>query len=181
MDGDVSVQRVFEREAKMANFNEQILAAWDEWEDETGAEASNPDDFVAWAIEKKKLVPAPQDVRRLLRKQVTTALRQATRVDDAGFSYRAKQCVLVFEGELQLRLWFDTDKGGTSNLRQKAVRQRRDGIANDVYRAMCDVEHMNKTFPDDPQLNFLADFAEDFAEHRAADLMAAEKDEEEAA
>jgi hypothetical protein len=165
----------------MANFNEQILRAWDEWEEETGADASDPDDFVAWAMEKKKLVAPLQDIRRLLRKQVTTALRQATRLDDAGFSYRAKQCVTVLEEGLQLRLWFDTDKGGTSNLRQKAVRQRRDGIANDVYRAVCDVEHMNKTFPDEPQLNFFTDFSEDMAEHRAAELLEADKDDEEAA
>jgi len=38
------------------------------------------------------------------------------------------------------------------SLRQKATRQRRDGIASDVYRAICDMVHMNKTFPNDPQL-----------------------------
>jgi hypothetical protein len=38
------------------------------------------------------------------------------------------------------------------SLRQKATRQPRDGIASDVYRAICDMEYMNKTFPDDPQL-----------------------------
>jgi hypothetical protein len=74
----------------MANFNGQILRAWDEWEQTTGAEANNPDDFVIWAMENKKLLPHLPDIRRLLRKQVTTALRQASRVDDAGFSYRAK-------------------------------------------------------------------------------------------
>ncbi|HUC48706.1 MAG TPA: hypothetical protein VMA30_04915 [Xanthobacteraceae bacterium] len=165
----------------MANFNEQILRAWDEWEQETGAEASNPDDFVTWAMEKKKFVPQLQDIRRLLRKQVATALRQATRMDDAGFSYRAKQCVTVMEEGLQLRLWFDTDISGTPNLRQKAVRQRRDGIANDVYRAVCDVEHMNKVFPGDPRLNFFPDFSEDIEEHRAAELASSDKDEEDAA
>jgi hypothetical protein len=159
----------------MANFNEQILRIWDEWEETTGAEANNPDDFVAWAMENKKLLPHIQDVRRLLRKQVTSALRQASRVDDAGFTYRAKQCVLIIEEGLQLRLWFDTDKGGTPNLRQKATRQRRDGIASDVYRALCDVEHMNKAFPDDPQLNFLTDFSDDCAERRAQELLDRDK------
>jgi hypothetical protein len=162
----------------MANLNEQILRSWNEWEESTGADANNPDDFVAWAMENKKLLPQIQDIRRLLRKQVTTALRQASRIDDAGFSYRAKQCVMNFENGLQIPLWFDTDNGGTSNLRQKAVRQRRDGIASDVYRAMCDVEHMNKTFRTDPQLSFFPDFAEDFAERRAAELLKREKDED---
>jgi hypothetical protein len=165
----------------MANFHEQILSAWDEWEETTGAEASNPDDFITWAIDNKKLLPHMQDIRKLFRRQVTTALRQAIRLDDAGFTYRAKQCVSVIDGPVQLRLWFDTDKGGTSNLRQKASRQRRDGIASDVYRAVCDIEHMNKTFPSDPQLNFLTDFSEDCAERRAAELLDRDKDDDEAA
>lgn len=163
----------------MASFSEQVLRAWDEWEEITAADANNPDDFVAWAMENKKLVPHIQDIRRLLRKQVTTALRQAIRIDEEGFSYRAKQCVMVADEGLQLRLWFDTDKGGTPNLRQKAVRQRRDAIASDVYRAVCDVEHMNKTFPDDPQLNFFTDFSDDCAERRAAELAARDNEEEE--
>src|SRR5438132_1071329 len=96
----------------MANRDEQILRIWDEWEETTGAEANNPDDFVTWAMENKKLLPHIQDVRRLLRKQVTTVLRQAMRRDEAGFSYRAKQCVLIAEEGAQYRLWFDTDKGG---------------------------------------------------------------------
>lgn len=162
----------------MANLNEQILRAWDEWEESTGVEANNPDDFIAWAMERKKLQPQIQDLRRLLRKQVTSALRQAIRIDEAGFSYRAKQCVTIMEDGMQLRLWFDTDKGGTANLRQKSNRQRREGIANDVYRAVCDAEHMNKVFTEDPQLNFLTDFSEDCAERRAVELSDRDNDED---
>lgn len=159
----------------MANFNEQVLRAWDEWEKTTGAEANNPDDFVAWAMANKKLLPQPQDVRRILRRQVTSALRQALRTDENGLTYRAKQCVIIAEQGVQIPLWFDTDNGGTSNLRQKAVRQRRDAIANDVYRAKCDVDHMNSTFVDDPQLSFLTDFADDCAEKRAAEVLKQER------
>ncbi len=166
----------------MANRDEQILRAWDEWEEITGAEANNPDDFIAWALETKKLVPQMQDLRRLFRKQVTSALRQALKRDEAGFSYRAKQCVLIIEEGAQYHLWFDTDKGGTPNLRQKVTRQRRDAVASDVYRAVCDVEHMSKVFPGE-QLNFFTDFTEDVAERRAAELLATDnaEDEDEAA
>jgi hypothetical protein len=167
--------------SQMANLNEQIVNLWDEWEAITGAEANNPDDFVTWAMENKKLLPHLQDVRRLLRRRVTSALRQALRVDDAGFRYRAKQCVMIIEKDAQYPLWFDTDHGGTSNLRQKATRQRRDGIASDVYRAICDVEHMNKQFPDEEQLSFLTDFSDDCAERRAAELIERERDDDEEA
>ena len=73
-----------------------------------------------------------------------------------------------------------TDKGGTPNLRQKVTRQRRGGVASDVYRAVCDVEHMSKAFPGE-QLNFFTDFTDDVAERRAAELLAndnAEDDDE---
>lgn len=165
----------------MANFNEQVLQAWDEWEASTGADANNPDDFVAWALENNKLRPYMSDIRKLLRKQVTSALRQAIRLDKAGFSYRAKQCVLIEEDGLQLRMWFDTDKGGTALLRQKANRQRRDAIASDVYRAVCDAEHMTKKFPQEPPLLFPTDFTEDSAEKRAAELLERDKDKGEEA
>jgi hypothetical protein len=163
----------------LANFNEQVLRIWEEWEELTGADANDPDDFVTWAMENKKLLPQIQSVKKMLRRQVTTALRQAVRVDDRGFAYRSKQCVLIEEEGAQHRLWFDTDRGGTPNLRRKAVHQRREGIANDVYRAVCDVERMNSVFPEDGQLNFLTEFAEDVAERRAADMLA--RDAEEAA
>ncbi len=159
----------------MANFEEQVLIAWEEWEAITGADANNPDDFIVWAMEERKLLPRIQDIRKLLRKQVANALRQALRTDEVGFSYRAKQCVTVIEEGMQLRLWFDTDRGGTPNLRQKAIRQRRDGIASDVYRAICDVEHLKRVFPSE-QLSFLTDFSEDCAERRAQELQDRNKD-----
>ena len=161
----------------MANRDELILRAWDEWEGITGAEANNPDDFVAWALDAKKLAPHMQDIRKLLRKQVTSVLRQAMRRDAAGFSYRAKQCVLIADEGTQYRLWFDTDKGGTPNLREKATRQRREAIASDVYRAVCDVEHMRTVFPEE-QLNFWPDFTDDVAERRAADLLAEDAEDD---
>jgi hypothetical protein len=168
----------------MAKLDDQLLQSWNEWEDITGEAANDPDDFITWAVVNNRLSPRPQDVRKFLRKQVSRVLRQASRMDEVGFSYRAKQCVLLLEKDgRQHRMWFDTDKGGTSNLRQKATRQRRDGVANDVYRAICDIEHMNKVFPDDPQLSFFLDFADDFAERRAADLLNrdGEDDQDEAA
>jgi hypothetical protein len=154
----------------VSKFDDQVMDAWEEWEALTGADANDPDDFVVWAMQNKRLLPRIQDVRRMLRKQVTTVLRQVLRRDPAGFTYRAKQSVLIKDGDAEHRLWFDTDRGGTSTLRQKATRQRRDGIASDVYRAVCDVDHMNGVFKADQPLSFPPDFTEDVAEKRAADL-----------
>jgi hypothetical protein len=161
----------------MATFNDQVLRVWDEWEATTGADANNPDDFLTWALENRKLFAQPQDVRRMLRKQVTVALRQALRTDEDGITYRAKQCVIIFENGGQIPLWFDTDNGGTSNLRQKAVRQRRDRIADNVYRAVSDVDHMKKAFPNE-QFSFDLNFADDYAERCAVGRINNEEDDD---
>lgn len=161
----------------MADYNEQVDRLWDEWAELTGDDSGDPNDFIDWALSSGKLALRPQDVRQLLRKQVTQALRQAKRWDEAGgFTYRAKQSVTLFEDGVGTKHYFDTDKGGTPTKRQKSVRQRREAIAHDVYRAHCDVERMNSNFPDEPELNFFPDFAEDILEHRAAEHAERDRD-----
>jgi hypothetical protein len=154
----------------MANFNEQVVRLWEEWEAETGEVSGDPSLFVDWAVANRKLLPQPQDVKKMLRRQVTRSLRQARRLDlEGGFTYRAYQSVSLIESGQPIKHYFDTDTGGTSTLRQKSVKQRREAIASDVYRAVCDVDRMNKVHTDDPQLNFFSDFTDDVAEQRIAD------------
>lgn len=151
----------------MANFSEQVVNLWEEWVAETGYESADPGEFVEWALLNRRLIPNPVDVRQMLRRQVTQSLRQARRWDGEGrFTYRAFQSATLFEGGEAIKHYFDTDSGGSPSLRQKSVKQRRDAIANDVYRAVCDVDRMNKIHTDDPQLNFFADFTDDVAELR---------------
>ncbi len=163
----------------MANWNEQVEDLWDEWIAERGQESGDPGDFVDWAMAERRLVPRPQDIRQILRKQVTQALRQARRFDsEGGFYYRAKQSVLTFEGNTPIRHYFDTDTGGTPGLRQKSVKQRREAVAHDVYRAVCDTERMSKLYPEE-QLSFFTDFTDDVAELRAVDALNKDADDDE--
>ncbi len=151
----------------MANYNEQAILAWDEWEDITGNDANDPDDFIDWAIANNRLHTAPEDIRKIHRRRISEALRQVHRVDEEGTIYRGKQCVTIIEEGRQRTLVFDVDKNGTPTLRQKASKQRRDAIANDVYRAKSDVNHMNYAYPHDEPIQFELDFAEDYEERKA--------------
>lgn len=162
----------------MADYNEQVNRLWDEWIAETGQESGDPAEFIEWALANRRLALRPQDVRQLLRKQVTQALRQSKRWDDeGGFTYRAKQSVTLFDGDVATKHYFDTDKGGTQRLRQKSVKQRREAIAHDVYRAVCDVERMKKVHRE-PELNFFPDFTDDVEEHRAAEQFGRDDNED---
>lgn len=162
----------------MANYDEQVLRAWDEWEAQTDADANDPNDFIDWAVANGRLAPRPEDMRKIYRRRITSALRQVLREDENGTIYRAKQCVSTAEEGLQRTLWFDVDHGGTLQLRRKAAHQRREAIANDVFRAKSDVDHMNFAYPGDEPIQFEMDFTEDFEERKA--LEALERDEREA-
>lgn len=103
----------------MANFNDQVVSLWKEWVAETRQESSDPGEFVDWAMQRRKLAPHPQDVRKMLRRQVTQSLRQARRHDeDGGFTYRAFQSASLFENGERIKHYFDTDTGGSPSLRQ---------------------------------------------------------------
>jgi hypothetical protein len=164
----------------MSYWTGKVNELWDEWIALTAQESGDPDDFINWALASRRLALRPQDMKQLLRKQVTQALRQARRLDeDGGFTYRAKQSVTLFDGDMSIKHYFDTDKGGTATMRQRSTRQRREAIAHDVYRAVCDVERMNKVFSDELQLNFQKDFTDDVAELRAAEWLDRERDDDE--
>ena len=150
-----------------ANYNEQLIRAWDEWEEITGDEANDPDDFLDWALDNNRLYTALEDVRKIHRRRLSNALRQVHRINDEGTTYRAKQCVTIVEEGRQRTLVFDIDKNGTPQLRQKAAKQRREAIANDVYRAKSDIDHMNYAYPLDEKIQFELDFAEDYEERKA--------------
>ena len=87
------------------------------------------------------------------------------------FRSGSKQCVTIIEQGKQRSLVFDVDKNGTPQLRRKAVRQRRDAIANDVYSAMSDVTHMNFAYPMDKPIQFELDFSEDYEERNALERL----------
>lgn len=151
----------------MANHNEQLIRALEEYEAITGENAINPDDMITWAIENGKWHPRPQDVRKIMRKELGVAVSQLKRQDENGIEYRAKQVVKLKEDGEQITMIFDVDHGGTEKLRSLASRQRRDGIVSDIFRARSDVDHMNYKYPDCNPIQFHLDFSEDYEEMRA--------------
>jgi hypothetical protein len=84
----------------MANFAEQVMRADEEFTSETGQNAINPDDFITWALSNGKLRPHPEDVRSLLKRRVTTAMRQQRLVDEDGVEYRSMQCAITWDESL---------------------------------------------------------------------------------
>lgn len=151
----------------MAKYNEQLIRALEEYEEITGDNAINPDDMITWAIENGKWHPRPQDIRKIMRKELGVAVSQLRRRDENGIEYRAKQVVKLKEDGEQITMIFDVDTGGTEKLRSLASRQRRDGILSDIFRARSDVDHMNFKYPDCTPIQFHLDFSEDYEEMRA--------------
>ncbi len=87
----------------MANYNEQIARAWNEWEPLTGDNANDPNDFIEWAVANGRLTLRPQDLHKLYRRDVTTALRQILRINDEGTTYRANSVSPFWKVEHNVR------------------------------------------------------------------------------
>ena len=88
----------------MSYYTDKVNELWDEWIALTKQESGDPAEFIDWAVASKQLALRPQDMKQLLRKQVTQALRQAKRYDEDGcFTYRAKQSVTLFDIRYGLR------------------------------------------------------------------------------
>lgn len=161
----------------MANFNEQLIRVLEEYESLTDDNAVNPDELITWALENNKWHPRPQDVRKIMRKELGVAVSQLRKVDENGVEYRAKQVVKLLEDGEQITMIFDVDNGGTDKLRRLAARQRRDSIVADVFRAKSDVVHMNTAYPEEPPIQFDLDFNEDYEERRAEEKMKYEENQ----
>ena len=65
----------------MSDYNHQLNQLWDTWIHETGQVSGDPGEFVDWATTRRLLAVEFQDLKQLLRKRVTQALRQAKRFD----------------------------------------------------------------------------------------------------
>ena len=61
----------------MSYYTDKVNELWDEWIALTRQESGDPAEFIDWAVTSKRLALRPQDMKQLLRKQVTQALRQA--------------------------------------------------------------------------------------------------------
>ncbi|NQW01233.1 MAG: hypothetical protein HQ483_16120 [Rhodospirillales bacterium] len=155
----------------MANFNEQLIRVLEEYEALTGENAVNPDNLITWALENNKWHPRPQDVRKIMRKELGVAVSHLRKIDENGVEYRAKQVAKLLEDGEQITMIFDVDNGGTDKLRRLATRQRRDSIVSDIFRAKSDVVHMNTKYPDEEPIQFDLDFNEDYEERRAEEKM----------
>ena len=123
----------------MANFNEQLIRVLEEYEAIIGNNAVNPDDLITWALENQKWRPRPQDVRKIMRKELGAAVSQLRKIDENGIEYRAKQVVKLLEDGEQITMIFDVDNGGTDKLRRLASRQRRDSIVADIFLSLIHI------------------------------------------
>jgi hypothetical protein len=152
----------------MATYEEQLVKLWEEYEASTEQELNDPDHFANWAISSGRWRPRPKDIRKQLRADLTTALRNVQRTDPDGITYRAKRCVRIEDEGIEMSLWFDTDKA-TRSVMQKSVAQQRKGLVDNAFRLKCDVDHFNNaSCPDDP-IQLVLDLTDDVAELEHAD------------
>lgn len=152
----------------MANFKTQLIGLWDEFENEAKSEFYLISDFSDWAIRNKRWQPRPHDVRKILDREISEALRQAKRIDKFGIEYRSKICIRDRSTGIQLTLWADADNA-TQRFVEKSVSQRRRSIVGECHQLKSDVDHFNLIRQPEAPIQLDLNFTDDVAEIQAVE------------
>jgi hypothetical protein len=148
------------------SYKEQLQSIWRQFEKEHGFEPSTIRDCFEWAYQNKLWSPRPQDIAKIFGREMAEALRQEMRTDASGRRYRAKHCIRVNYGGVQMPLWGDIDKHSRTFL-QQSFGERREGSVKDLYQLKQDVDHFNEFRSNGNHIQLILDFTDDVAELEA--------------
>ncbi len=148
----------------MPNYKEQVRQIWQRYRDEVSTDPVELREVASWAIGKKLWQPRPIDLSTSLANDLADALREETRTDNKGRSYRANIPVRTRgQGGLPLFVWADIDDAPRLHV-EKSTQQERRSIANDCYALAMKIDHYNDAHPTEEPLPSLFDFTDDVEE-----------------
>lgn len=123
-----------------------------DYQERTGQAEVNMDDLAAYCEEQGWVMPTPPTPRKLLVRELSKAIRQATRTDKvSGNPYRAYHCVEERHGQLLLSFWRDIDEAPRPFM-DRSLRARSDQVTNDLVQLSFDAEHWNRVNPQEEPL-----------------------------
>lgn len=157
------------------SYKAQLQELWGKFTEEHGEAPTTIDECFEWASKNGLWHPKPQDVSRIFKREMGRALREQTRTDPSGRTYRAMQRVKETKGGVQLSLWGDTDKI-PRRFMEKSVQQRRKGLVDDGYKLKMDVDHFNEYRSEDNPIQLVLNITEDVEEREIMEHY--EKDED---
>src|ERR1700690_2253681 len=109
MDGAIVSRQKMELR-KMATYKEQIRTIWKQYREEISHSPVDLKEVASWAIQKGLWKPRPIDLSASLAGDLADALRDETRIDEKGRTYRANIPVRVTpKNGPPLFVWGDID------------------------------------------------------------------------
>ena len=152
----------------MATYKEQLLQIWEKYREEVSPDPVDLKVVAAWAIAKGLWKPRPIELNARLAEELATSLREQTRTDSKGRSYRAFiPARKGGAGSVPLFEWADIDDAPRSHV-ERSVQQERRSIASDCFALAMKVEHYNDMHPDEEPLQTIFDFGDDIEEEKIA-------------
>jgi hypothetical protein len=147
---------------------EQLQTVYHEYERQLGRPGTLHN-AVDWGLANGKLAEPEIDPRKLLIRNMGSALRAETDTDAAGREYRINAAVTYTRaGGVQESLWGSVDLQTTAReFVAEHFQQRRKGVVATCVRLKADVDHYNDTHRKMQQLPLILDFTDDVAEREA--------------
>lgn len=133
---------------------------------ETGNHEVDARKLAEWLLQRGYPEPTPISSVDRIAKDVSAALREETRIDEAtGEAYRANHVYTVVRDGSQLNLWVDIDEASREPM-HASLTMRREQIVGDICQLTFDADHWNRINPHEEPIQIEPDFALDLALRR---------------
>jgi hypothetical protein len=145
----------------MLSQHRQMQLMIQQYKDEHGVSVWDMNDVAEYASKHGWQLPTPLTPMQLLAKKFSQAAREETREDkETGDEYRVNHAISDYAKGTQRTLWGDIDAVPRAFM-HKSFTQRRQQVVGDVVHLATDVDHWNRTNPEQDPLQVEFDFRRD--------------------
>ena len=162
---------------RISDYTNQLQRIIREYQQSGQAWPASSADMTTWALKNHKFDLRTPTIERILRRDLSQAMREEYITDLKGRRVRAKHPAKVNRDGEQIMLWDDIRTAPRSHM-EMAFQLRRNHIVGECHQVKTDVDSYNDARPDERPIQMVLDFTSDVKELEELEKMGKQNDED---
>ena len=147
----------------MSDYTKQLQQIVKEYQQSGEEWPASSADIARWALRNNKYNLRAPTIERIIRREISQAMREEYITDAKGRRIRAKHPAQVRRDGEQIVLWDDIRTATRSHM-EMAFTHRRNHIVGECRQAKTDVDSYNDAHPQEKPIQMVLDFTNDVEE-----------------
>jgi hypothetical protein len=147
----------------MSDYTKQLQRIVKEYRQSGQKWPASSADIARWALSNNKYNLRTPTIERVIRREISQAMREEYITDSSGRRVRAKHPAQVKRDGEQIMLWDDIRTATRSHM-EMAFSLRRNRIVGECHQAKTDVDSYNDNHPQEVPIQMVLDFTSDVEE-----------------